>query len=301
MRRFVIGDIHGCSKALRTLIESIEPESTDEIYFLGDYVDRGPNSKEVVSQIIELQQQCQVVALRGNHEIMLMGVVQKGLDSKMWLDSGGRATVASYGGSLEKIPDSHMQFFRELKPYHENEDSIFVHACYEFHLPMDQQSEEIMYWTHLNHLRPAPHCSGKRVFLGHTPQPGGVVLDIGYLVCVDTYCFGNGYLTAMNIDTHELIQVDKKGFRRRAPAEVIVDRVRSGWKHLSGWISRMRSHSGPARNATERQKTVSSPAMERDMSDQPSRNQDAADRNAADRGGRSKPDCESTGDDGAGR
>ena len=218
MRRFVIGDIHGCAKALRTLIECIDPCADDEIIFLGDYVDRGPDSRGVIDQIIELQDRCRVVALRGNHEIMLCGVAYAGLEAKIWMDSGGKATVTSYGGSLEKIPASHKEFFHSLLPHYETQDAIFVHACYDPHLPMEQQSEEIRYWTHIS-LVPPPHFSGKRVYVGHTPQPGGLVLDLGYLVCVDTYCFGTGFLTAVNVDTDEVIQVDNKGFRRRIPGE----------------------------------------------------------------------------------
>lgn len=74
MRRFVIGDIHGCGKALRTLIETIDPDTEDEIVFMGDYIDRGPDSRDVVQQVLDLRERCQVVALRGNHEIMLLGV-----------------------------------------------------------------------------------------------------------------------------------------------------------------------------------------------------------------------------------
>ena len=65
MRRYVIGDIHGCAKAARTLIENIDPTEEDELVFLGDYVDRGPNSRDVVQQIIDLRDQCKVIPLRG--------------------------------------------------------------------------------------------------------------------------------------------------------------------------------------------------------------------------------------------
>ena len=92
MRRFVIGDIHGCAKALRTLIETIAPRAEDELVFLGDYVDRGPDSRDVVDQVIDLHDRCRVVALRGNHEIMLMGVALGGLDDTVWLANGGKAT-----------------------------------------------------------------------------------------------------------------------------------------------------------------------------------------------------------------
>lgn len=243
MRRFVIGDIHGCDKALRTLIESIDPSPDDELVFLGDYVDRGPDSRGVIDQIIDLRQRCNVVALRGNHEIMLCGVAFGGVEGEIWLESGGNATVASYGGSLEKIPTSHREFLHSLRPYYETEDSIFVHACYDPRLPMDQQSDEVRYWTHIS-LVPPPHCSGKRVYVGHTPQPQGMVLDLGYLVCVDTYCFGTGYLTAMNVTTNKVIQVDNKGFRRRLPAEAFWN----FWSNRRDWI---RSRFSRSKNVSE--------------------------------------------------
>ncbi|MEO1529095.1 MAG: metallophosphoesterase family protein [Planctomycetota bacterium] len=222
MRRFVIGDIHGCSKALRTLIETIDPQSDDELVFLGDYVDRGPDSKGVIAQLIELKEKCRVVALRGNHEIMLWSVAYNGTDAEVWLESGGRATVTSYGGSLEKIPDSHRDFIRDLLPHYETDESIFVHACYEPSLQMDEQGDALRYWTHLGAVPPEPHCSGKRVFVGHTPQANGDVLDLGHLVCMDTYCFGTGYLTGLDLATNEVIQVDRKGFRRRVPAQALL-------------------------------------------------------------------------------
>jgi serine/threonine protein phosphatase 1 len=237
MRRFVIGDIHGCAKALRTVIECIDPCPDDELIFLGDYVDRGPDSRGVIDQIIELQSRCRVVALRGNHEIMLMGVAYGGLEGKLWLESGGNATVTSYGGTLERIPDSHKVFLHSLRPHYETRDAIFVHACYEASKPMEQQSDEIRYWTHLAAV-PPPHCSGKRVFVGHTPQAGGMVLDLGHLVCVDTYCFGTGYLTAMNLETDEMIQVDKKGFRRRVPAEAIWHFLSESYKSVRSIVER---------------------------------------------------------------
>ena len=244
MRRFVIGDIHGCDKALRTLIESIAPETDDELIFLGDYVDRGPDSRGVIDQIIDLQSRCRVIALRGNHEIMLCSVAFGGLNGEMWLSAGGNATVASYGGSLEKIPNTHKKFLLSLLPHYETPESIFVHACYDARTPMDQQPEELRYWTHLS-TSPGPHYSGKKVFVGHTPQPTGIVLDLGYLVCVDTYCFGSGFLTGMNVETNEIIQVDKKGFRRRIPAAIFWHFVSERMKRAHALIRKPRENMVP--------------------------------------------------------
>ncbi|QDT12646.1 metallophosphoesterase family protein [Planctomycetes bacterium K23_9] len=239
MRRFVIGDIHGCAKSLRTLIETIAPSADDEIVFLGDYVDRGPSSRDVVEQIVQLKEQCRVVALRGNHEIMLMAAAFGGVDSTAWMNGGGLATVSSYGGSLRKMPVTHITFFQELRPYYETENEIFVHAGYNPQLPMREQLDSTIYWTHLPDPAPAPHRSGKRVFVGHTPQPFGQILNLEHLVCVDTYCFGNGYLSAMDIDTGDVIQVDRHGHLRRDPLADFTDQLGRGWSRCKKLVLRL--------------------------------------------------------------
>lgn len=233
MRRFVIGDIHGCAKALRSLLEAIDPQADDEIVFLGDYIDRGPDSRDVIQQIIDLRQCCRVVALRGNHEIMLLGVALGGLNDAVWLENGGVATVSSYGGSLSKIPPDHLEFFQRLEPYHETNDTIFVHAGYDHQLDMHEQDFATIYWKHLPIPLPPPHKSGKRVIVGHTPQPSGHVLDAGHMVCIDTYCFGGGYLTAFETETCSVIQADRHGHMRRAPLQIIAGRIGRLLKSLS--------------------------------------------------------------------
>lgn len=236
MRRFVIGDIHGCMKSLRTLIETLQPEPDDELIFLGDYIDRGPDSRDVIDQLIQLRDRCNMLALRGNHEIMLLAVAIGGLPPEHWLASGGIATLTSYGGAIARIPDEHMAFLRGLLPSYETENEIFVHACYEPHVPIDQQPDETLYWKHLGPILPPPHMSGKRVFVGHTPQPQGNILDMGYLVCLDTYCFGRGYLTALNLDTYELTQVDYFGHLRRGNSSPLVRWFGNKWQAISSRI-----------------------------------------------------------------
>ncbi len=211
MRRFVIGDIHGCSKALRTVLAEIQPTADDEVVFLGDYIDRGPDSRNVVDQIIELKNECSVIPLRGNHEVMLSGIIHSGLDPTVWLKCGGHATVASYGGKLSRVPQKHLDFYQALRPYYETDDAAFIHANYIAGVPFSQLDDAMLYWTHLVPPYPQPHESGKRVFVGHTPQANGFVLDLGHLVCVDTYCFGGGYLTAMEIGTDAIYRADRHG------------------------------------------------------------------------------------------
>lgn len=246
MRRFVIGDIHGCSKALRAVVDEIDPGAGDELIFLGDYIDRGPDSRNVIDQIIDLQSSCNVVALRGNHEIMMMGVLFGGLDGKFWMRGGGKATMTSYGGKLTKLPPAHVEFFQGLLPYYQTEHEIFIHANYNPLVGVEAITEELLYWAHLTPPFPAPHCSGKRVFVGHSPQLSGEVLDLGHLVCVDTYCFGGRYLTALNLDTYEPIQADWHGhLRRQRSLAGWLLWLQSRWSALSGGGAR--SESGPVK------------------------------------------------------
>jgi serine/threonine protein phosphatase 1 len=233
MRRYVIGDIHGCSKALRTLIEEISPGREDTLVFLGDFIDRGPDSRGVIDQLLELGQRSHVIGLRGNHELMLMGVLLGGLDQAWWCQSGGQSTVASYGGSLERMPAAHLDFFRSLRCHHETDREIFIHAGYDPTCAIEDTTDADRYWNHRT-VWPAPHCSGKRVYLGHTPQPSGEVLNLGHVVCVDTYCFGGGWLTAMDIDTHEVLQASRQGHLRRAPATALLQ-----------WLKRLLPQSEP--------------------------------------------------------
>jgi serine/threonine protein phosphatase 1 len=210
-RTFVIGDIHGCAQALEALLNAIDLRSDDLLVTLGDYVDRGPDSKAVIDLLIGVQKKCQLVPLLGNHELMLLSVVDEEADSTFWLTFGGRQTLNSYGGDLEHIPDEHLEFLRQCVPFHETEKFIFVHANYAAHSPLDAQPERLLFWEHLSVTTPPPHTSGKTVFVGHTPQPSGDVYDLGHLVCLDTYCFGGGWLTAMEAHSRNVWQADILG------------------------------------------------------------------------------------------
>jgi serine/threonine protein phosphatase 1 len=131
-----------------------------------------------------------------------------------WMQSGGLATLASYGG-ISEIPPEHIEFVRNCIDYYETDTHLYVHANYEPQLPLSKLDEHTLFWLHLNLVLPAPHCSGKTVIMGHTPQRSGEVLDGGHLVCIDTYCFGSGWLTAMDVATGDLWQADKFGKLRQ--------------------------------------------------------------------------------------
>jgi serine/threonine protein phosphatase 1 len=222
-RTIAIGDIHGCSKALRAIIDAIKPNSDDTLVTLGDYIDRGPDSKGVVDQLVDLQQSCNLIPLRGNHELMLSGVCLMNMPANHWVNCGGQSTIASYGGRLDRIPTPHLDFFRSLRPFYETERAIFVHAGYDPWQEMPDQTEHMLYWEHLPQLPLPPHQSGKTAYVGHTPQGTGRPLDWGHLVCLDTYCFGGLWLTALDVDSREMWQASYHGHLRRLPLHRIID------------------------------------------------------------------------------
>lgn len=210
MRTIAIGDIHGCSKALLGLLEVIAPTGQDRLIFLGDYVDRGPDSRGVIERLISLQAECQTVYLLGNHEIMFRGAL-RGLDPFLWLQQGGSQTVTSYGGLLDYVPLEHREFLENCIPFFETPEAIYIHANYHPDLMLASQPDEALFWEHLNHRFPEPHISGKHIFCGHTPQRDGKIGFYNHLTCLDTYCFGGLHLSAIEVKTQEQWQVSREG------------------------------------------------------------------------------------------
>jgi serine/threonine protein phosphatase 1 len=216
-RTIAIGDIHGCAAALATLVEAINPQADDTIVTLGDYVDRGPDSRAVIDQLLALERRCLLVPLLGNHEWVMLSLRDSDQALHFWLSAcGGAATLASYGGRLHHIPSEHWDFFARCRRFHQTENHIFLHANYAAGLTLEEQPDELLFWTHLVRV-PPPHYSGKQVIVGHTPQVTGEILDAGHLVCIDTWCFGNGCLTAYDVDTKAMWQAEKGGVLLRSP------------------------------------------------------------------------------------
>lgn len=227
MRTIAVGDIHGCSKALQALLDAIAPSREDRLVFLGDYVDRGPDSKGVIQCLLELQQRCQTVFLLGNHEIMFRGAL-RGLEPTLWMRQGGSQTVTSYGGLLTSVPDAHREFLEKLLPFWETEQALFLHANYLPELPLEEQPEEVLFWEHLGDRFPAAHQSGKHVYCGHTPQARGNIGFYEYMTCLDTCCFGGGWLSAIDVDTKEFWQFSREGHLRQE--WTLIKRVWAKWR-----------------------------------------------------------------------
>ena len=215
-RTIVLGDIHGCLAALRTLLEAIGPQPNDTIITLGDYVDRGPDSRGVIEELTGLRSQCRLVPLLGNHDEMFLDICggQKELFDA-WLLFGGAATVASYDGRVpEGVPGEHLDFLGDCPSFYEAERHFFVHGSYLAHLPLGQQPADVLRWESLKFRQPGPHCSGKTAIVGHTAQRDGEILDLGYLKCIDTCCYGEGWLTALDVDSGQAWQAGKEGGMR---------------------------------------------------------------------------------------
>jgi serine/threonine protein phosphatase 1 len=198
---YVIGDIHGCLAPLDRLLGKIAPRAEDEVIFVGDYIDRGPQSRDVVERLLGLRYRC--IFLMGNHERMLLNFLA-GEDEDLYLENGGRATLDSYGGKPDNIPAAHLAFFQQLKPMHETPDYLFVHAGIRPLTPVAEQSAQDLIWIRqeffkFNGKYPKP------VIFGHTPLRQ--VLMAEDRIGIDTGCVYGGKLTCLKLPSRELVQV----------------------------------------------------------------------------------------------
>lgn len=210
MRLLAIGDIHGHLRALDALLQRIELRSSDLVVTLGDYVDGGPDSRGVLDRLIRLHQNANHVAIRGNHDQMMLDARWDAFEREFWLTLGGASALASYPeASLERVPAEHFDFLEHAcVDFYETEAYIFVHAHVEPNLPLDRQPRKTMHWLGLEAAR--PHQSGKLVVCGHTPQESGWPANLGHTVCVDTV----GWLTCLDLNSGQIWQSDDRGHTR---------------------------------------------------------------------------------------
>ncbi len=220
MRVLAIGDIHGCLGPLDDLLAWVAPAADDVLVTLGDYVDRGPDTRGVLDRLIGLKKARPVICLRGNHEIMMLEAWRGGRsEKKMWLGVGGVQALGSYGGApgktgtFEDVPPEHWHFLQnELVDYHESERFIFVHAGIYPDVPLDEQPDNMLFWEFLpDAMR---HESKKTVICGHTSQKSGQPKVVPGAVCIDTYAHGGGWLTCLDAISGRYWQVDMLGRTR---------------------------------------------------------------------------------------
>lgn len=210
---FAIGDIHGCLEKLEDLMALIAANpKKDKLVFIGDYIDRGSFSREVMDYIIDLKSKFRnVVCLLGNHEWMFLNYLE-GVEEDLYLYNGGNYTLSSYGikstdspdERKEKIPEAHLLFFRSLLPYHQTKDYIFAHAGLMPGVPLKKQKTHDLLWVRREFID-SDFDFGKRVIFGHTPLSNPLVME--NKIGIDTGAVYGDKLTCVELPEVKIYQV----------------------------------------------------------------------------------------------
>ncbi|MEL7037186.1 MAG: metallophosphoesterase family protein [Cyanobacteria bacterium J06592_8] len=215
-RRLIIGDVHGHYDGMMQLLEQLNPGKQDQVYFLGDLIDRGPKSAQVVEFVKNSPYRC----LMGNHEqLMLKALPEMGKDSsawQAWLFSGGQSTIYSYQ-EAGIVPREHLAWMRSLPTFLDLGDIWLVHAGLDPYLPLSQQSEAEFCWIRREfHNIPKPYFPHKLIIVGHTItftfngiKPGSLVQGQGWLgIDTGVYHAKSGWLTGLDINNKMVYQVN---------------------------------------------------------------------------------------------
>ncbi len=193
-RIFAIGDIHGCLKPFKDLLQRLPINwEEDLVIFLGDYIDRGPRPRAVVEEILRLREENpqRIITLMGNHEWMFLRYL-RGKDIEIYLFNGGQTTIADYGDQAP--PPEHLHFFETLRPFYETEDYIFVHAGLRPGKDLWEQELKDLLWIRGEFIW-SDFDFGKRIIFGHTPFSEPLIM--ANKVGLDTGCVYGGRLTAV--------------------------------------------------------------------------------------------------------
>jgi serine/threonine protein phosphatase 1 len=210
-RRFVIGDVHGHYEGLMLLLEEIVPASADQVYFLGDLIDRGPQSAQVVEFVKKNDYPC----LLGNHEQMLLNILtgknHSTANMQGWLYSGGQTTLASYQSAT--IPKEHLDWFKSLPTYLDLGDFWLAHAGVDPKRTVKEQTANQLCWIRDEfHRIERPYFPDKLIIVGHTitftlpgVDPGNLAQGQGW-IDIDTGAYHprSGWLTGLDI-TNKLV------------------------------------------------------------------------------------------------
>jgi serine/threonine protein phosphatase 1 len=186
---------------------------------LGDYVDRGPDSRRVIQWLIDQSDQRKLICLKGNHELMMLRARTDLDQRRSWSRVGGAATWQSYGGEtpaaeLAAVPESHWEFIEACLPYYETDTHIYVHAALDGRVPLDRQTDYMLYWE--KYYATTPAQSGKQVICGHTSQKDGLPKHAGHVICIDTWACGAGWLTCLDVQSGRYYQANQAGQTRSA-------------------------------------------------------------------------------------
>lgn len=216
-RLFAIGDIHGNYLSFKSIVEQFKYKKQDTIVLLGDYIDRGQGSYEVIEYILELKTKCNLITLRGNHEQMLLWSTYDKSYFPWWMRYGGKETLESYrrngelrynDDSLPIFPDRHLEFYKNLLAFWENDDCIFVHAGYNESGHLDCE-ESLWGPLYPNKRLLKPHPSGKLVVVGHTAHQQVTYLGLAEkILALDTGSgFSDGYLSGVELCGDRVIKI----------------------------------------------------------------------------------------------
>lgn len=221
---FAVGDIHGCLAKLRRLLAACEAYADGQparYVFLGDYIDRGPDSRGVVELLMRRQgaRPDAVVCLRGNHEQMALMAHASERAMPMWLQNSGAITQRSYWRTGGRISERHLSWLRALPLSHDDGLRFFVHAGVDLTLPLDRQPDDAMLWMREPFLTLSDRVDcGRFVVHGHTPLMTGVPEVCKNRVNLDTAAVIGGPLTAAVFDD-----------TRAEPVAFMTDRQRRRW------------------------------------------------------------------------
>lgn len=204
-RFFVVGDIHGCVRELMLMLDHLTGPcaltTEDQVTFIGDYIDRGPSTREVIETLVAFQRHFpDTIYLKGNHEEMMLQYlgIRAGNNGLMFLRNGGAQTFRSYGISdtasqseaMSLLPPEHLDFLRNLERYVVSDKYVFVHAGLHPLKDLLLQSDDDIYWIRQEFIRNS-HRFNKLVVFGHTPFQE-VFLHLPYKIGIDTgLVYGN--------------------------------------------------------------------------------------------------------------
>ena len=214
-RIFAIGDIHGCAKTFEALlINQLQIQKSDSIYCIGDYIDRGKKSKEVIDFILGLKDEgYHVYTLRGNHEQMMLDSINSEEAGDLWIKNGGKATMKSFGiESIGDLAEKYLSFFMGTEFYIIKDDYIFVHAGLNFENENIFEDRDAMLWERdFNSYQPS--LGNKLLIHGHTPEPlKHIINQEGNCLNIDGGCVYKkhkhlGNLVALDVNDRKYISL----------------------------------------------------------------------------------------------
>lgn len=209
-RTLIVGDIHGCDRALEALLELAEWRSDGPLICVGDLIDRGPNTRGVLDRLLDLGRHGPVTIVRGNHEEMFLDALAGGPWTDAWRRHGGLEMLGSYGAARpEEIPENHVALLQTSVDFVELPGAVIVHAAVDPTRPLAEQTAHTLRWQRLDKHAP-PHPSGRTVICGHSPQERRRVHSHRGWIGLDTWVYDrSGCLTALELETGTLYQASE--------------------------------------------------------------------------------------------